>query len=185
MLKQALLVMDVQQTVVGWINEGQRYAARLAGAVSAAREATVPVIHVVVRHRDGHPEVDPGGRFFASVIGTDTLTESNPGSEIHPAVAPRDAEPVVAKRFISAFYNSDLETLLRAWHIDTLVLTGLGTSGVVLGTLRDATERQYEQIVLSDGCDDTDAEVHRVLTEKVFPREAEVITIADWVSRLG
>ncbi|MVZ99294.1 isochorismatase family protein [Actinomadura sp. LD22] len=67
----------------------------------------------------------------------------------------------------------------------TLVLTGLATSGVVISTLRDATERQYAQIVLSDGCDDIDEEMHRFLVERFFPREADIMTCAQWTAGLA
>ena len=65
-----------------------------------------------------------------------------------------------------------------------MVLTGIATSGVVLSTLRQAADLDYEITVLSDGCLDADPEVHRVLTGKVFPRQATVTTIADWTASL-
>ena len=60
----------------------------------------------------------------------------------------------------------------------------IATSGVVLSTLRQAADLDYELTVLADGCLDGDPEVHRVLTEKVFPRQADVVSIADWVASL-
>ncbi|WEO99504.1 isochorismatase family cysteine hydrolase [Streptomyces sp. FXJ1.172] len=185
MAAQALLVMDVQRSVVARLEErAQGYLARIGTLVAAARAARVPLIHVVVRFRDGHPEISPDNKAFAGLLGTDTLTESHPMTAIHPALEPRPEEPVVAKRFFGAFSGTDLDTVLRARGIDTLVLAGLATSGVVLGTLREATERQYRQIVLSDACDDLDLEVHRILLERVFPREADVVTIGDWIKTL-
>ena len=71
--------------------------------------------------------------------------------------------------------------MLRAANIDTLVLTGIATSGVVLSTLRQAADLDYRLVVLSDACLDSDAEVHRVLMEKVFPRQADVVTVNEWV----
>ena len=78
----------------------------------------------------------------------------------------------------------DLDVVLRAGNIDTLVLCGVATSGVVLSTLRQAADLDYRLFVLSDGCLDQDAEVHRVLTEKVFVRQADVTTIDQWVGGL-
>jgi nicotinamidase-related amidase len=72
--------------------------------------------------------------------------------------------------------------VLRAGGIDSLVLTGIATSGVVLSTLRQAADLDFALTVLSDGCFDADPEVHRVLTEKVFPRQADVVTVDEWVS---
>jgi nicotinamidase-related amidase len=72
--------------------------------------------------------------------------------------------------------------VLRALEVDHLVLAGIATSGVVLSTLREAADRDFRLTVLADGCADGDAEVHRVLTEKVFPRQAEVTTVAEWAA---
>jgi nicotinamidase-related amidase len=92
---------------------------------------------------------------------------------------------VVTKRRVSAFAGSDLEVILRGLRIDHLVLTGIATSGVVLSTLREASDKDYRISVLSDACADRDSEVHNVLMGKVFPRQAEVLTTADWVAGLG
>jgi nicotinamidase-related amidase len=100
-------------------------------------------------------------------------------------LAPRPGETVVVKRRVSAFTGSDLEVVLRAAEVDHLVLAGIATSGVVLSTLREAADRDYRLTVLGDACVDADPEVHRVLTEKVFPRQADVITVDEWVAGLG
>jgi nicotinamidase-related amidase len=104
---------------------------------------------------------------------------------VDASVAPRGDEPVVSKKRVSAFAGSDLEMILRAGQITSLVLTGIANSGVVLSTLRQAAGLDYELTVLSDACADRDEEVHRVLTEKVFPRQAEVMTVAEWAATLA
>ena len=68
----------------------------------------------------------------------------------------------------------------RARDVTGLVLGGIATSGVVLSTVREAADRDYELTVLEDLCLDGDDEVHRVLTQKVFPRQADVRASADW-----
>jgi len=83
---------------------------------------------------------------------------------------------VVRKTRVGAFSTTDLDQQLRDRGIDTLVLGGISTSGVVLSTLRDAADRDYRLLVLADLCADGDPEVHRVLLEKVFPRQADVVT---------
>ena len=88
------------------------------------------------------------------------------------------------KRRVSAFTGSDLEVLLRAQGIDSLVLAGIATSGVVLSTLRQAADLDYRLTVLADGCLDGDPGVHHVLLEKVFTRQAEVTSIAGWTASL-
>jgi nicotinamidase-related amidase len=91
-----------------------------------------------------------------------------------------NGEVVVTKKRVSAFAGSDLELVLRAHEVTDLVLAGIATSGVVLSTVREAADRDYAITVLADLCLDGDDEVHRVLTEKVFPRQADVINSSDW-----
>jgi len=78
-----------------------------------------------------------------------------------------------------------VEVLLRGLGAGTLVLAGIATSGVVLSTLRQAADLDYRLVVLADACLDADPEVHRVLTEKVFPRQADVLTVDEWAARAG
>jgi nicotinamidase-related amidase len=66
----------------------------------------------------------------------------------------------------------------------SLVLAGIATSGVVLSTLRMAADLDFGLTVLSDACADGYPEVHRVLLEKVFPRQADVVTTAEWIASL-
>ncbi len=74
--------------------------------------------------------------------------------------------------------------VLRSQGIDTLILCGIATSGVVLSTLRYAANQDYRLTVLSDCCADSDEEVHRVLTEKIFLRQATVLTVDEWQTTL-
>ena len=108
----------------------------------------------------------------------------DPGTQVVEALSPVAGDVVVVKRRVSAFTGSDLEVVLRALEVDQLVLAGIATSGVVLSTVREAADRDYRLTVLADACADQDDEVHRVLTEKVFPRQAEVTTVDTWVSTL-
>jgi nicotinamidase-related amidase len=75
--------------------------------------------------------------------------------------------------------------ILRANNIETLVMFGIATSGVVLSTLRHAADADYQLVVIKDCCSDRDPEVHRVLTEKVFSRQAKVITAAEFLAAMG
>jgi nicotinamidase-related amidase len=179
--KSALLVMDVQDVIVERF-AGADLMVPLQRAIAVARQAGVQVIYVRVAFRPGHPEVSPRNKGFAALAGSGAMIDSETG--IHRAVAPRDGEVVVTKKRVSAFAGSDLEVVLRAGEIRSLVLTGIATSGVVLSTLRAAADMDYELTVLSDCCADRDPEVHRVLLEKVFPRQAEVLSVAEWERRL-
>jgi nicotinamidase-related amidase len=175
----ALLVMDVQNAVVARYPD-PAYLPRLRAATDAARAAGRPVIHAVVGFRPGFPEVSPRNKMFGGLPAMGASAAVEQGMAIHPDAAPQDGDLIVTKRRVSAFAGSDLDLLLRARQIDHLVLTGIATSGVVLSTLRQAADLDYRITVLADGCLDNDPEVHRVLTEKVFPAQAEVTTVAEW-----
>jgi nicotinamidase-related amidase len=114
-----------------------------------------------------------------------SISEGEVTTDFHPAVSPMPSEIVVTKRRVSAFSGSDLDSVLRALDITSLVLTGIATSGVVLSTLRQAADLDYRMTVISDGCVDPDSEVHSLLTEKVFPRQAGVMTSWEWAAELA
>lgn len=183
--RNALLVMDVQRGVVDRYASDGALLERLRQAVDAARAVGMPVIFVRVAFRPGHPEVSSRNRSFAALASRagPSFGEGDQATLIHPALEVRPEDPVVVKKRVSAFAGSDLEILLRSLGVTHLVLTGIATSGVVLSTLREAADRDYGLTVLSDGCADGDDEVHRVLTEKVFPRQAEVLSVAEWAGR--
>ena len=178
-----LLVMDVQRGIVERFADDPGYLERLAGAIAAARGAGVPVVYVTIGFRPGHPEISARNRTFSAIAAAGRFIEGAPAAGIHPAVAPGPGDVVVIKRRVSAFTGSDLDVVLRALGAGTLVLTGIATSGVVLSTLRQAADLDYQLVVLADACLDADPEVHRVLTEKVFARQAEVSTVAQWAGQ--
>jgi nicotinamidase-related amidase len=183
-LATALLVMDIQPAIMQMMGEGAApLADTLNQAIGAARKAGIPVIYVVVGFRKGFPEIGSGtAASFAALPKSGMLGLEDP--TVDPSVAPQPGEMVVTKRRVSAFAGSDLEVILRGHRIEHLVLTGVATSGVVLSTIRQAADMDYRLSVLSDACADRDSEVHSVLTGKVFPRQAEVMTTAEWVAGL-
>jgi nicotinamidase-related amidase len=173
--------MDVQRAIVDRYPD-PAYLPRLREATAAARGGGIAVIYVVVGFRPGYPEINPRNKAFGAVASRGGMTDSDQATQVHPDMAPEPGDIIVTKKRVSAFAGSDLDIVLRARDIDHLVLTGIATSGVVLSTLRQAADLDFALTVLADGCLDPDPEVHRVLTEKVFPRQADVTTVADWVT---
>ncbi len=185
-MTSALLVMDVQRGVAERFDR-PGLLDRIGAALAAARNAGVPVIFVRVAFRPGFPEVSAANLRFSAIAGAagDDFAETSPATSIHPALAPRPGEPVVLKKRVSAFAGSDLEVLLRSMNVTDLVLCGIATSGVVLSTLREAADRDYRLTVLADCCADADEQVHRILLEQVFPRQAAVTTAGQWAAGLA
>lgn len=112
------------------------------------------------------------------------MKDSSPATQIHSGVPPATGDVIVTKRRVSAFPGSDLDVVLRARGIDSLVLTGISTSGVVLSTTRQGADLDFQITILSDGCADVDDEVQRVLMEKAFPRQATVMKTDEWIGQL-
>jgi nicotinamidase-related amidase len=183
--RPVLLLMDFQHGIVESLGAPSVVEAA-DRAAKAARAAGIPVMFVRVAFRPGYPEVAESNATFSAVTAqaADGMTQDHPHTQVHAALTPLDGEPVIIKRRVSAFSGSDLDVLLRGAGADTLILAGIATSGVVLSTLRQAADLDYRLTVLADACADRDEEVHRVLTEKVFPRQAVVTTTDEWIESL-
>src|SRR5271167_738187 len=130
----ALLVMDYQIDTLGKFMAPADSAAVLSvlpKLLAAARSADMLVIYVVVSFRPGYPEVSPRNPIFSFLAQSGLRQAASPGTQIHPAVAPVEGEPVVIKHRVGAFSGTDLQTILQSRVIETLVLAGVHTSGVV------------------------------------------------------
>jgi nicotinamidase-related amidase len=166
----ALLVMDFQTVIVeNYAPSKEQVLAATRAALAAARKSGMRIIYVVVGFRPGFPEISARNMAFSGLKFRGGISP-----DIHPQVAPQDEEPIVTKHRVGAFWGTDMEMILRANDVDTLVLAGIATSGVVLSTLRHASDADYRMLVLRDCCSDPDAEVHTCLLDKVFPRQATV-----------
>ncbi len=110
--REALLVMDMQNGVVGRFGDLGAVLETVGSVVTAARAADVTVIYVRIAFRDGSPEISPNNRTF-SARARSGLSETDPSTQIHPAVAAQPGDIIVTKRRLSAFAGSDLEVVLR------------------------------------------------------------------------
>jgi nicotinamidase-related amidase len=163
--RTAVLIMDFQQRIVNNVaSEPDAVVGNAARVLDGARGAGIPLIYVV--HR--------GGPF----------SEYAPDVELHEGVAPAEGELVITKVRPGPFSTTALDVTLREMGRDNLVIMGVATSGCVLSSVRWAVDINYSFIVVSDACSDGDPEVHRVLTEKVYPRQGTVMTTDEFLSGL-
>jgi nicotinamidase-related amidase len=177
----ALLVMDFQTPILDGITS-HGLLESTASLIAAARAASARVIYVVVGFRAGYPEVSARNPMFDGVRQSRRF--EGQAFEIPASVAPLPTDIVIAKHRVSSFAGTDLDMILRANGLQTLVLSGIVTSGVVLSTVRHAADADYRVIVVEDCCADRDPEVHRVLMAKVFPRQATVTNLRAAVDAL-
>jgi len=179
----ALLVMDIQDEMIGMVQDQKTYLDSLNKAIDHARKNNLPVIYIVLGYRKGFTDMSPNNMSYARITSSSSSLDKPEGAKVHSAIAVQPNDFYVVKKRFSAFSGSDLEVVLRSLGVNHIVLTGLSTSGVVLSTLREAADKDYQITILSDGCADRDEEVHRVLTTKVFPRQATVLTIDEWLNK--
>jgi nicotinamidase-related amidase len=180
--RAALLSMDLQTAIVSiYSKQHPEFLPRVADVLSASRQRAIPVIHVQVGFRAGFPEVNERNALFGAIKANPQWQQlfQGPAGAIHADVAPIGDEVIISKHRVNAFHGTDLDMILRAKEIDTLILLGIATSGVVLSTLLDASDADYRILVVKDCCIDTDLEVHTCLIEKLFPRRATVLTAAE------
>jgi nicotinamidase-related amidase len=181
----ALLLMDFQRMVVdSYAVDKEALLGRVKRLAVAARNSGAMVIHVVVGFQLGYPEVSGRNPVFSSLKAGGLLATGHPTAEIHPELTPQPGDAVVTKQRVSAFTGTNLDVILRSNNIDMLLLTGILTQGVVLSTLRHASDMDYRAVVVADGCSDRDPEVQRVLMEKIFPFQARVATVEEVIGAL-
>ncbi|MDT3446568.1 MULTISPECIES: cysteine hydrolase family protein [unclassified Pseudofrankia] len=175
--RAALLVMDMQPSVLTDVPDSDAVLAKIARAIAVARDAGVQVGFVRVGFDDADyariPATNKAFGPLADMVGT--LHADSPETAIHQQLAPRPEDIVVRKTRVGAFSTTDLDRRLRDRSIDTVILSGVHTSGVVLSTVRDAADRDYAVLVLEDGVADPDPQLHSLLTGSVFAGQAYVI----------
>jgi nicotinamidase-related amidase len=177
----ALLLMDFQNDIVGTMDDRAELLDRVHRLRASCREHDMLVVYVRVAFTDEDRRAVPSrNKAFAAIASQpNRLTDGGPGAEIADALQPGDGELVVTKKRVGAFSTTALASELAARGIDTLVLAGIASSGVVLSTVRDAADRDFALVVVRDCCADRDPQVHSVLVDKVFPRQADVIDAAE------
>jgi nicotinamidase-related amidase len=178
--RTALLLMDFQPAILAAVGDTETLLDRAHAALSWARSEKVHVVYVRVAFApDDFAAVPIHNKTFTTVAQNNFLADGSPETEIHESFDVQDGDIVVRKTRVGAFSTTDLQAHLHDHGIDTLVLGGISTGGVVLSTLRDAADEDYRLYVLKDATADPDPEVHRVLVDKVFPHQADVIDTND------
>jgi ureidoacrylate peracid hydrolase len=154
--KAALLVIDMQND---FINKGSMVYTPMAEAivpnlkklVSTCRKAKIPVIYTAHVHQD--PKVDGGmtAQWWPELKDKKVLVAGSKGAKIYSEIAPKPNEKVIYKHRYSAFYNTDLEIVLRGLGVTDLIISGVMTNICCESTTRDAFFRDFRIFFLADG----------------------------------
>ncbi len=176
----ALLVMDFQPRWLETLADPDPVVSQAATALSIARDRGFAVGFTWVAFTPADYAAMPDGNvIFRQIARPDGVLDTDlPDVQIDERVEPLATDKVIRKTRVSAFARTDLDAWLRGTGIDTIILAGISTSGVVLSTVCDAADLDYRVLVLADACDDVSPDIQHVLLEQVFPHRAEVLTVA-------
>ena len=183
----AVLIADFYAEIMDTLPHAtERGVVEKAAAVqAAARKAGVMVCYCATVFRPGYPEIGQRNKTFSQRKASGQTAVPDPMDVIHPSVRPIEGEVVVGKHRVNALYGTGLDVALRANDIHDLVIFGYATSGVVLSTVRYGADLDYNLIVVEDCCSDSDVDVHEFLTQRIFPRQAEVTGSEEVIRALG
>ena len=183
----ALLIADFYANMMGSLPHAveRKCIEKTQALQQAARRAPILVCYSATVFRPGYIEVSERNKTFSERKRAGQPAIADPLAVIHSAVMPAAGEPVVGKHRVNALYGTDLAMILGANNIDTLVLLGYATSGVVLSTTRYAADADYRLFIVADCCADQDPAVHDFLCQKIFPRQADVVQSADVIRALA
>ena len=174
----ALLVLDMQNDICNFHGRNEdldRLIKNIRSFSEWARTVNIPHIYSRVAYRPSY--VDNMARAPAFVKERRLLDETQPGSWFIDELTPQAHDIVVTRRRVSAFYNTDLEVILRGLKAHTLLFTGMSTARVVESTARDANDRDYRAVVISDACSADTKEKHENALKSIADFFGEVMTM--------
>jgi maleamate amidohydrolase len=184
--RPALLVVDL---VRAYTAPGGPFAlpdagpavAATADLVAAARAGGHPVVWTVVRYA---ADLRDGGLFVRKVPALAAFADGAPGGWGELALAPAPGEPVLVKQYASAFFGTSLASTLHTAGVDTVLVTGVSTSGCVRATAMDALNSGFRPQVVRQACADRTPALHEANLADLDAKYADVCDLPEALSRL-
>ena len=145
---------------------------RICGLLAAFRSAGRPVIHTRVEYAPGGAD---GGIFYKKVTALKSFDRGNPLAEPPATLAPLQDEVVVTKQYASAFFGTSLASTITAMGCDSVVVTGVSTSGCVRASALDALQNGFIPLVVEDACGDRDEGIHKANIFDLGAKYADIV----------
>ncbi|HPT65286.1 MAG: isochorismatase family cysteine hydrolase [Acetomicrobium sp.] len=158
-------------------------AKKIREALQACRKYGLPVVHVFRYYRPNGSDVEIT-RYDKFVQVGGALIEGTKGGEIVDELKPIDGEYLICKRRWSAFFQTELDNLLKRLDVDQVVVTGVQTPNCIRGTVWDANSLDYEVIVLTDGTGASTSEVHEANLNDMKNIGVKLMTVEEFIKSL-
>ncbi|PUA20616.1 cysteine hydrolase [Glaciimonas sp. PCH181] len=173
--RTAVLIMHYQNDIFKLIPGAVPVIKNTRALLSSARKNDLKVIFIRMGFSAGYPEVNPRNRSGMWLKSTGLFVND----QIHADVAPQSGEAIVTARRVNPFFGTELEILLETAGIDTLVMAGVQTTGVVLSGVSHASDADYRIFCVKDCCYDPDPVVHDHLVATGFTSRANCLSQAE------
>ncbi|NLV24535.1 MAG: cysteine hydrolase [Deltaproteobacteria bacterium] len=188
MSKTALLIIDMQNDfclpgapfeVFG----AMKVSTKIKEVLDACRKHKLPIVHVFRFYRADGSDVELT-RYGGFVKAGTSLVRGTKSAEILDDLKPIDGEYLVVKQRWSAFFQTELDLLLRRLGVDHVVVTGVQTPNCIRGTVWDANSLDYEVTVLTDGTGAKTDEVHQANLFDMKNIGIQIMSSEDFINSL-
>jgi gluconolactonase len=194
--RSALIIQDLQNDVIGEGGafadsgapahaKGQNVVENVKRLAEAARQAGMPVIHVLYIVEEGAPGLKQNAPLFVGVKEANALVRGSWGAAPVDGLEPQPGDHVVEKMRMNGFYNTRLDILLRGLGAETIVITGAWTNMSIEHTARHAADAGYQAVVASDGTSTVNDEWQNAALNYAMTNVATVGTCSEIAEALG
>mgnify|MGYP001956018607 CR=1 FL=1 len=180
--RTALLVMHYQTDILGLFpSVAPALLANTRSLCNAARQTGVSVYFANIQFSPGYPEVSPLNKNGQGIKQLGLFM----GDELSPELGRLPSEPLIIAHRASVFFGTDLQVRLSARGIDTLMMVGIASTGVVLSSVAHASDADFRLLTVKDCCYDPDPVVHDHLFATAFASRTTVLSLAEALSWLS
>lgn len=146
-----------------------------------ARSAGVPIIYTNVVY---HEDMSDAGVFYKKVKVLENMKRGSPMGAWPKGLETADGELVISKQYPSAFFGTSLASTLASKQIDSVIITGLTTSGCIRASCIDACSHGFIPIVVADACGDRDDAPHQANLFDMNAKYGDVVSETEIIDYL-